>query len=100
MQTSGLVLMRKDSIRASSRDRFLDNLEAFIRNELGPQAAESLGASRTYVVCEDHRVVAYYALASGRETKCESGCETCSDNHYPALKIARQSRRAATSTAK
>ncbi len=29
------------------------------------QASQASGASRTYVVCEEKRVVAYYALASG-----------------------------------
>src|SRR6516225_6650254 len=29
------------------------------------RANQASGASRTYVVCEDRRVVAYYALASG-----------------------------------
>lgn len=29
------------------------------------RANQGSGASRTYVICEDHRVVGYYALASG-----------------------------------
>lgn len=29
------------------------------------QANQASGASRTYVVCDDQRIVAYYALASG-----------------------------------
>lgn len=41
----------------------IDTLDSWLKTKAGRN--EKIHASRTYVLCEDHRVVGYYALASG-----------------------------------
>ena len=61
------MLSSPEPLTAEHRIEAFESGQAVLDNWLRRRALfnQSTGASRTYVVCEDKRVVAFYALASG-----------------------------------